>query len=92
MILTVGSIVNLTDFYVLVNNIKYVSTSLMSAVDLCFQVFFALDAKYPVDSEMVWYFLQYYIYDITNTKYSRHFVSVDTVWHDIQELMPLSQE
>lgn len=87
MLVAVGSIVNLTDFYVIINNIIYVCTSLIGAVDLCFQAFFALDAKYPVDSEMVWYFLQYHVYGITNAKYTRHFVSVDIVWHNIEELM-----
>lgn len=61
-------------------------TSLPNAIDLCFQTFFALDAKYPVDCEKVWYFLQH-VYSITNEKYSRNFVSVDTIWHDINELM-----
>jgi hypothetical protein len=92
MIITVGSIINLTAFYVIVNNVKYESTSLSNAVNLCFQIFFALDAKYPVDSEMVWYFLQHYIYDINNPKYIRSFVSVDTIWHNLQELMAALSE
>ncbi|XP_066586370.1 uncharacterized protein [Prorops nasuta] len=90
MVVAVGPIVNLTDFYVFVNDIKYVSTSLMSAIDLCFNAFFALDAKYPADSEMVWYFLQCHVYGITNKEYARNYISVDTVWHDIDELMSTS--
>lgn len=86
MVIAIGSIVNLTSFYVIINDIKYEATSLINAVNLSFQVFFALDAKYPVDSEMVWYFLQYHIYGITDEKHTRHFISVDTVWHDLQEL------
>lgn len=92
MVVTIGSIVNLTAFYVIVNNVKYESTSLINAVNLCFQVFFALDARYPVDSEMVWYFLQYHINNINNAKYTRNFVSVDTIWHDLQELMDALSE
>lgn len=69
------------------NDVKYTSTSLMNAINLCFQIYFALDAKYPVDSEMIWYFLQNYIYNITG-KSTRHFISVDTTWHDLQELIP----
>ncbi|XP_029160239.1 uncharacterized protein LOC114932252 [Nylanderia fulva] len=91
MIVAIGSIINLTNFYVVVNNIKYESTSLINAVNLCFQMFFALDAKYPIDSEMVWYFLQYHIYDIKNAKYARNFVAVDTTWCDLQELIELSE-
>ncbi|XP_072757491.1 uncharacterized protein [Anoplolepis gracilipes] len=53
MVVVIGSIINLTSFYVVVNNVKYESTSLINAVNLCFQIFFALDAKYPVDSEML---------------------------------------
>lgn len=88
--LAVGPFINLTSFYVLVNDVKYTLTSLPNAVDLCFQAFFALDAKYPVDCERVWYFLQQHVYRITSEKYSRNFVSVDTVWHDIEELMSTS--
>lgn len=87
IVVAVGSILSLTSFYVFVNDVKYTLTSLMNAVDLCFQVFFALDAMYPVESEIVWYFLQQYIYGITNNKESRNFISVDAVWHDVQELM-----
>lgn len=91
MVVVIGSIINLTSFYV-VNNVKYESTSLINAVNLCFQIFFALDAKYPVDSEMLWYFLQYHVYNIKDAKYTRNFVSVDTIWHDLQELMAASSE
>lgn len=92
MLVAIGSIINLTTFYVIVNNFKYECTSLVNAINLCFQVFFALDAKYPVDSEMIWYFLQYYIYDITSAKYTRNFVCVDIIWHNIQELISTSRE
>lgn len=87
MVVAVGSIVNFTSFYVIVNDVKYTSTSLMNAINLCFQVFFALNASYPADSEIVWYFLQKHVYGITNKKYERNFVSVDTVWHDVQQFM-----
>lgn len=92
MVITIGLIINLSAFYVIVNNVKYESTSLINAVNLCYQIFFALDAQYPVDSEMVWYFLQHYIYDINSPKYSRNFISVDIIWHDLQELMAVLSE
>lgn len=91
MVVAVGSILKFTSFYVIVNDVKYTSTSLMNAINLCFQIFFALNATYPVDSEIIWYFLQKHVYGIINEKYSRNFVSVDTVWHDIQQLMPVSK-
>lgn len=87
MLVTIGSIVNMTAFYVIVNNTKYESTSLVNAVNLCFQVFFALDAKYPVDSDIVWYFLQYHVYGITDEKYTKNYISVDTVWNDLEDLI-----
>lgn len=86
-VVAVGSILNFTSFYVIVSDVKYTCTSLLNAIDLCFQVFFGLEATYPTDSEVVWYFLQKYIYDITDKKYYRNFVTVDTVWHDVQLLM-----
>lgn len=86
MVVTVGSILNLTSFYVIVNDVKYTSTSLMNAINLCFQIFFALNATYPVDCEILWYFLQQYVYGITNKKY-RNIISIDATWHDIEQLM-----
>jgi len=91
MVIAIGSIVSLTSFYVIVNDIKYTSTSLINAVNLCFQIFFALDAKYPVDSEMVWCFLQHYVYNITSGRDARNFVSVDAICHDLQELISTSE-
>lgn len=90
-VLAVGSLVNLTSFYVLINDVKYAVTSLTNAIDLCFQAFFALNAQYPVDCEWVWYFLQRFVYCITNEEYSRNFVTVDTICHDIEELMSISK-
>lgn len=87
MVVAVGSILNLTSFYVFVNDVKYKATSLMNAIDLCFQVFFALDATFPADSEIVWYFLQKSVYNITNETYNRNFVCIDTIWHDVQKIM-----
>ncbi|EFN77041.1 hypothetical protein EAI_10271, partial [Harpegnathos saltator] len=86
-VVIVGSIVHLTSFYVIVNNVKYASTSVMNAINLCFQTFFALNASYPADSEVVWYFLQKRVYSITKQKYQPNFITVDTTWHDIQQLM-----
>lgn len=90
-VVTVGSLMNLTAFYVLINDVKYSMTSLPNAIDLCFQAFFALDARYPVDCERVWYFLQQHVYCITSEKYSRNFISVDLIWHDINEIMETSK-
>ncbi|KYN21458.1 hypothetical protein ALC57_06167 [Trachymyrmex cornetzi] len=90
MIVAIGTILNLTDFYIIINNVKYVSTTLMRAVNLCFQAFFALDAKYPVDSEIMWYFL-HQVYGITDEEHIRNFISVNVVWQYIQELMSALQ-
>lgn len=87
MVVIVGSIVHLTSFYVIVNDVKYASTSVMNAINLCFQSFFALNASYPADSEVIWYFLQQHVYGITKQKYQPNFITVDATWHDVQQLM-----
>lgn len=54
---------------------------MLDAVDLCYKAFYVLQAKYPVESEVVWNFLQTYVYEIPIR--DKNFVSVDSVCSDL---------
>lgn len=69
--------------YVIVNNIKYNVTSISHAVDVCFKVIFALNAKYPAECLNVWQFLQKGIYKI-NTKEDKTYTAVNSLLSDLE--------
>lgn len=50
--------------YVIIDNIRYIAESPLSAVDLCFKSIQALHAQYPVQSLGPWLLLQTAIYNI----------------------------
>jgi len=55
---------NLEHFYVYVSGIFYKQPNILSALDLCFKVFFILNLKYPKECVLVWTFVQKYFFDI----------------------------
>jgi hypothetical protein len=70
--------------YVCVNDVKYKFTNVTAAVDTCFKTFYALNAKYPVQSEAVWTFLQVAAYGIQEPK--RHYISVSSILTDLERI------
>lgn len=60
--------IDFKEFFVYYFNTYYKSPNIVKAVDLCFKIFHVFNLKYPVESVLVWTFLQNYIYDI-HTKF-----------------------
>lgn len=60
----VGEKTNFFGYYVLLNHQLFKVNSAVEAVELAFHLFYALDAEYPLDSRLIWQFIQYSIYDI----------------------------
>ncbi|XP_011689312.1 PREDICTED: uncharacterized protein LOC105450904 [Wasmannia auropunctata] len=79
----VGQLTDIKAIYVVVNDIKYETTTLLSAIDFCFKTFYVLDAKYPVESAPIWYFLQQYIYNISSSKNAKQYISANSLWSDL---------
>jgi len=52
------------DFYVYYFNTYYKFSSIIRAVDVCFKIFQVFNLKYPIQSSLVWTFIQHYFYDI----------------------------
>lgn len=66
-VIAVGPPKELTAAYLVINDVKYLFTDLLKAVDACFKTFYALNASYPVSSEPIWIFIQKEIYGIEDS-------------------------
>lgn len=75
--------------FVRVNRQMYRVNSLLKGIDVCFKVIFALNAKYSVECEQLWLFIQYFMYEIKcpNDKIS---IGVRTLLNDLSNAMSKS--
>lgn len=76
---------SITAAYVCINDLRYRFDSPLKAIDICFKSFFALNAKFPIESEQVWVFIQKYVFQIC-TKWDKDFASVNTLIAEIKDL------
>ena len=60
----VGSIFNIEQTYVVINDTWYETKYLLGAISFTFKSFFALDCAYPEKSKNIWLFIQHAVYDI----------------------------
>lgn len=64
-ILVVGpSPTNINEFYVILDTFKLKFNSFLAALDTCFKCFQVFNLAYPKESELVWQWIQNYIYEI----------------------------
>ncbi|KAF0721282.1 Uncharacterized protein FWK35_00028828, partial [Aphis craccivora] len=63
--------------------IKYKMFSFISAIDICFKIFHIFNLEYPVESYIVWLFIQKYFYDI-NTKYDKACHTLGRILSDLK--------
>ncbi|XP_043284449.1 uncharacterized protein [Venturia canescens] len=84
-VVIIGSKTSFSSVLVIVNDAKYECSNLMAAVDCCFKITWALSTKYQMESEIIWKFLEKYVYDIKSDEVSdKIFLSVDALWSDNQ--------
>lgn len=82
-VLIVGKDLNdVTGYYVIVDDVMYSVSNIMSAVDCCFKVIWALNASYSVESHDVWAFLQQSCYQLSS-KYDKQSTALNTLLNDI---------
>ncbi|XP_074106367.1 uncharacterized protein LOC141532092 [Cotesia typhae] len=67
-ILIVGTPTVKLSSYVVVDDIKYATKSVIEALDLTFKIFFVSDSEYPTLSHHIWLFLQIAVYGIDEEK------------------------
>lgn len=64
-IIIIGTSVNPKEIFIFFDCLKYKLFSITSAVDICFKIFHLFNLEYPVQSSIVWLFIQKYFYAIT---------------------------
>lgn len=62
--------------------IKYKLFSIVSAIDVCFKIFHIFNLEYPVQSSIVWLFIQKYFY-MLNTKYDKAYDTLGQILSDL---------
>jgi hypothetical protein len=85
IIIAVGPPEQLHGSYVVINSVKYSFNSLLAAVDFCFKSFYALNAKYSVDTEMIWIFIEKAVYGLGGSS-RKQFVSVNCLLSNLKTL------
>jgi len=74
-----------TASYVIINKYTFKVETPLKAIDICFKSFFALNLRYPIQSDHVWEFIQKYFYDIT-TEQDKKYQCVDNILNDFKLL------
>lgn len=62
--------------------IKYKLFSIASAIDVCFKIFHIFNLEYPIQSSIVWHFIQKYFYMI-NTNYDKAYHTLGQILSDL---------
>lgn len=69
-ILICGTLYKLKKNYCIFDCIKYKLFSITSAIIVCFTIFHIFNLEYPIESSIVWFFIQKYLFTL-NTKYDK---------------------
>jgi len=80
----VGSIKDVQDVYVCIDNDLYKVQGLLQGLDICFKAFHVFNLKYPLASEHLWILIQKGIYNI-NLPFDAHITSIEHVLKQLTE-------
>lgn len=72
------------DFYVVIDKNYYVFDNVRTAIDVCFKCIHALHAEYPSQSEVIWQFLQFGLYNL-KTQWDKSIPQVSKHLHSLSE-------
>ncbi|XP_011859037.1 PREDICTED: uncharacterized protein LOC105556553 [Vollenhovia emeryi] len=65
ILIVVGqTLANITATYIQIDGIRYKLRTPVAALDACLKAYHALDAVYPQECKVVWYFVQHYFYNL----------------------------
>lgn len=73
---------NVQSSYVIIDDVQYLVENPLKALDVCFKCCFALQAKYPFESQQVWMLIQKLVYKI-QTPSDNNFSVTTTVMCEI---------
>lgn len=68
--------------YIVIDSYLFNIENTLSCMDICFKLYHTLQARYPIESKHLWYFLQKYIYDITEAG-DTQYVGVNSFMTDL---------
>ncbi|XP_024869413.1 uncharacterized protein LOC112453094 [Temnothorax curvispinosus] len=83
-LIIVGSIEDVQDIYVCIDNELYKVQGVLQGLDICFKTFHVFNLEYPVASEHLWILIQKGIYNI-NLPYDPHITSIEHVLKQLTE-------
>ena len=64
LIVAVGQLHNITEFYVIINELNLKKQNILEALQLALKIFFVFDCKYPETSNTLWMFVQKCLFNI----------------------------
>lgn len=76
----------LKEFYIYFYPVLYKFDTFAKCIDCCFKVYIALNLQYPVESELVWTFIQHYFYDI-KTRFDKKCAHLNTITNEIKNYL-----
>ncbi|XP_071580336.1 uncharacterized protein [Temnothorax nylanderi] len=83
-LIIVGSIEDVQDVYVCIDNELYKVKKVLQGLDICFKTFHVFNLEYPLASEHLWILIQKGIYNI-NLPYDAHISSIEHVLKQLTE-------
>ncbi|XP_066586857.1 uncharacterized protein [Prorops nasuta] len=85
-IIVLGStLTKVEKIYITLDDILYEVSSALDAVNICFQLFFVLNIKYPPESQHIWELIQYYFFQI-KTKFDKYIPFVTELMNDMKNI------
>lgn len=64
-IIVIGAnLFTLQEFYIFYFGTHYKVNSFLKAIDVCFKLFFVLNQRFPPECELLWLFIQQFIFEI----------------------------
>lgn len=73
---------NILNYFVVVDNTFYQLNSIIDSVDCCFKIIITFNAEYPVESEVIWHFIQKGLFKL-ETPFDKNFTAVNAFISDI---------
>lgn len=83
-ILIVGTPMYPRETVVFFDSIKYKVFSILNAIDVCFKLIHLFNLEYPIESSIVWLFIQKYFYNL-NTKFDKPYHTLGQILSDLRK-------
>lgn len=87
-LIIVGSIEDVQDVYVCIDNELYKVQGLLQGLDICFKIFHVFNLEYPMASEHLWILIQKGIYNINLPCDAR----ITSIEHVLKQLRNTAEE